>query len=138
MQACPSGALKLIGTWWTPEAVVELALRDKRFYDRSGGGMTISGGEPMAQFEPVLETLKLAKGSGIHTCLDTCGQAPLAQYRQILPYVDLFLWDIKATGAGLHRAANRRRWRDDRGEPAGALCRGGEDPLPLPDGSRAQ
>lgn len=102
-QACPAGVLKLIGKPWTPQAVVDLALRDKAFYDRSGGGLTISGGEPMAQFDAVLETLKLAKAAGLHVCLDTCGQAPTERYLQILPFVDLFLWDYKATGVALHR-----------------------------------
>jgi pyruvate formate lyase activating enzyme len=103
VQNCPAGALKLVGTAWTPQAVVAMALRDKAYFEHSGGGITISGGEPMAQFRPVLETLKLARQAGLHTCLDTCGQAPLDRYMDILPYVNLFLWDVKATGETSHR-----------------------------------
>ena len=57
----------------------------------------------MAQYQAVLATLQLAKKAGLHVCLDTCGQAPLDRYLEILPYVDLFLWDVKATGSELHR-----------------------------------
>ncbi|MCW5942500.1 MAG: glycyl-radical enzyme activating protein [Fimbriimonadaceae bacterium] len=95
---CPTDALKLVGRWWRPEEIVSLALRDRRYYERSGGGLTISGGEPMAQFEALRETLRLAKREGLHTCLDTCGHAPLADYLDVAPWVDLFLWDVKATG----------------------------------------
>lgn len=99
---CPQGGLKIVGGWWEPSALVELCLRDLHFFTRSGGGITLSGGEPMSQFYGVMETLKLAKGAGLHTCLDTCGQAPLSRYREVLPYVDLFLWDFKATGSEDH------------------------------------
>lgn len=103
VEACPNHALKLIGQVWTPRAIVDLALRDKPYYDRSGGGITLSGGEPMMQFPATLETLQLAKAAGLHTCLDTCGQAQLEKYIEVMPHVDLFLWDVKATGASLHR-----------------------------------
>lgn len=103
VQACPNGALKIVGTPYTPEQIVEIAMRDKRYFDRTGGGLTISGGEPMSQFEAVHETLRLARAAGIHTCLDTCGQAPTDDYLRIAPQVSLFLWDYKATGSGIHR-----------------------------------
>lgn len=95
---CATEALKLVGREWTPEEIVSLALRDRPYYERTGGGLTISGGEPMAQFDALRDTLVLAKGAGLHTCLDTCGHAPLAHYREIAAWVDLFLWDVKATG----------------------------------------
>lgn len=101
--SCPASGLKRVGDWWAPQDLVELALRDRRYYARTGGGLTISGGEPMAQFEALLETLRLAKRAGLHVCLDTCGHAPLDRYIEVLPWVDLFLWDVKATGATLHR-----------------------------------
>ncbi len=99
---CPQNGLKIVGQWWEPSALVELCLRDLHFYRRSGGGITISGGEPMSQFSGVFETLRLAKQAGLHTCLDTCGQAALSRYQEILPFVDLFLWDFKATGQEDH------------------------------------
>ncbi len=103
VRVCPQSAMRLIGTYYSPEKIMEIVIRDKPFYDRSGGGITISGGEPMSQFAGTIELLKLAKEGGIHTCLDTCGQASLAHYRELMPYVDLFLWDFKATGEELHR-----------------------------------
>ena len=103
VDACPSEAIKLVGEHLTPGAVVEMVLRDKHYFERSGGGITLSGGEPMAQFMPVKRTLELAKAAGLHTCLDTCGHASLEHYMEIKPFVDLFLWDYKATGEDLHR-----------------------------------
>jgi pyruvate formate lyase activating enzyme len=103
VSACPKKALKLFGEEWSPEAIVALALRDKAFYDRTNGGLTLSGGEPMSQFLPVKDTLRLAREAGIHTCLDTSGQASTSHYLEVLPFVSLFLWDYKATGEAIHK-----------------------------------
>jgi pyruvate formate lyase activating enzyme len=100
---CQTGGLKVVGQYREPAELVELALRDKPYYDRSGGGLTLSGGEPMSQFEPLLKTMQLARDAGLHTCLDTCGQASTDHYLRIAPYVNLFLWDYKATDPILHK-----------------------------------
>lgn len=90
---CP--ALECIGEEKTAEEVLAEVLKDKIFYETSGGGMTVTGGEPMAQFRFTKELLTLAKEAGLHTAMETCGFAPWAQYEEILPLVDLFLWDYK-------------------------------------------
>ena len=78
-------------------------LKDKLFYETSGGGMTLSGGEPMFQFEFARELLKQAKTAGLHTCMETCGFAPSERFLEIAPGVDLFLFDIKETDPARHK-----------------------------------
>ncbi|NLF93248.1 MAG: glycyl-radical enzyme activating protein [Oligosphaeraceae bacterium] len=100
---CYAGALEVAGQQYTVAEVIAAVMQDKVFYDHSGGGITLSGGEPMAQFPFALALLQTARKQGLHTCLETCGQAPYRHFRQLLPLVDLFLYDYKATDPGLHR-----------------------------------
>jgi len=93
--ACPSGALTDPRKAYTVEEVMAKVCQDRRYYERSGGGVTISGGEPMSQFAFTLELAKKCKAEGFHVALDTTGYAPAARYLEILPYVDLFLYDLK-------------------------------------------
>jgi pyruvate formate lyase activating enzyme len=86
----------------TVEAVIEEVLTDKPFYETSNGGMTISGGEPMLQFDYTQSLLHLAKQHHLHTCLDTSGHAPFEKYQQLFDDVDIFLYDIKETDATRH------------------------------------
>lgn len=102
-KACLNHALKLYGRQMTADDILKEVLKDKDFFDKSGGGLTISGGEPMLQFEGLRELLKASKAAGLHICLDTSGQAPAGHYRMISEYVDLFLFDYKITGAGEHK-----------------------------------
>lgn len=101
--ACPFDAAQTMGRAMTVEQVMAEVAGDVAYYRRSGGGLTISGGEPMAQFPFTLALARGARQAGIHVCLDTCGQAPQAQYAEILPYVDLFLYDYKATDLAEHK-----------------------------------
>ena len=78
-------------------------LADKPFYAASGGGLTLTGGEPMFQADFATELAAAAAGEGVDVALDTCGEAPWERYEGILPYIGLFLYDVKATGADLHR-----------------------------------
>lgn len=103
VKACYNHVLKIFGTKMTSQELMETVLRDVSFYEKSGGGLTISGGEPMSQFEGTLEMMRLAKENGLHTCLDTSGFAPTERYEQIMPYVDRFLLDYKLTDAEKHK-----------------------------------
>lgn len=85
------------------EQVLKEVMKDLVFYRNSGGGMTLSGGEPMMQFEFTRGLLQAARQNGLHTCIETSGCAPLTQYREILPWVDLFLFDVKETDPDRHR-----------------------------------
>ena len=97
------GALEVWGEELTPEQVLEILLKDKDFYDNSGGGITISGGEPLFQAEFTKQILCLAKQNGLHTAIETCGFTKWENLKRVLPYVDLFLFDIKETDAILHK-----------------------------------
>ena len=101
-EKCYAGTNELIGKEMEVAEVLAEVLKDKPFYETSQGGMTISGGEPMQQFEFTRELLRGAKAAGLHTCLDTCGVAPWNHYRELLPLVDLFLYDIKETDPVRH------------------------------------
>lgn len=102
-EVCPSGALKIIGTNSEVEFIISEVMKDKKYYDKTSGGLTISGGEPMAQFEFTKELLMMAKQKGIHTALDTCGYGEQEHYKEILDYADLFLFDYKFTDEQLHK-----------------------------------
>ncbi len=100
---CHTGALTLCGKRISTETVLEEVLRDRLFYEASGGGLTVSGGEPMAQFAFTLDLLKRAKKAGLHTCMETCGFAEQSAFDAVLPYTDLFLYDIKSVSAEKHK-----------------------------------
>ena len=102
-RACYSKALNETGKYMTAEEVVALAMRDFAMYQESGGGITISGGEPLYQGDFTLEVLKLAKKQGLHTCMETSGFGDSKMLNEIAEYTDLFLFDYKATGDELHR-----------------------------------
>lgn len=93
---CHSGALECVGRKMSVEKVIAEVLKDKLFYERSGGGITLSGGEPLAQFEFTAALLRAAGGHNLHTCLETSGFAPSAEIMRLVPSVDLWLWDVKA------------------------------------------
>jgi pyruvate formate lyase activating enzyme len=101
---CPTGALAICGKWMTVEGVIEEVIRDKVFYDKSGGGLTISGGEPTLQHEFTLELCKLAKSNNISVVLETNGFCDSTIFSRILNCVDLVLYDIKAVDEAKHRA----------------------------------
>ena len=102
-QGCPFGALEPVGKHYTVEALFDLLMRDRIFFDASGGGVTLSGGEPMAQDPAYLLALcqRLTR-RGVRVSVDTCGYAPYAHFSALLPYVETFLYDIKAIDPGLH------------------------------------
>jgi len=105
VQACPAAALEVIGRAWTPEELSAEVQKDAVFFETSGGGVTFSGGEPMMQADFILELGRLCREAGLHVALDTCGAAPWARYEQVLPLVDLVLYDLKIFDADRHRAA---------------------------------
>jgi len=104
-EACPAAALELIGQTWTPAALFAEVQKDTIFYETSNGGVTLSGGEPMAQAGIVRELSELCKEAGLHVALDTCGLVPWDRYERVLPLVDLVLYDLKILDADRHQAA---------------------------------
>lgn len=100
---CPGGALKLTSADQSVDELTETALNYRNLYLRSGGGVTVSGGEPLAHAEFVNALFRSLKSNGIRTALDTCGCAPSPALERALEFADLALYDIKLTDARRHR-----------------------------------
>ena len=100
---CPTGAFKRYGKTMTIDEIVAKASEDKTFYEESGGGVTLSGGEPLFFWEWAEELFKRFKAAGLHTCLDTSLYAPSAAIEALSPFVDMWLPDLKAENDALHR-----------------------------------
>lgn len=94
VSACPAGAFEICGKEITPEDILSEVLRDKEFYEESGGGVTLSGGEPLMQYDFAAEILKKSKEYGIHTAVETSGYCK-KDLSEIRKFVDLWLYDIK-------------------------------------------
>ena len=103
VNACVPGALKFVGKEYTVSDVIKKVLADKIFYETSGGGMTLSGGEPLSQPEFAVSLLRAAKNEGLHTAIETSGVCKNEDILNAAKYTDLFLFDYKATGDALHR-----------------------------------
>lgn len=99
---CPQDARKICGKEYTVEEVLSEILKDKDYYGESGG-VTFSGGECMLQIDFLEEISKVCKANGVHTAVDTAGNVPWKYFEKILPYVDLFLYDVKCFSDDLHK-----------------------------------
>lgn len=113
VEACPSGALSRVGQAMTIEAVLEKILPDKPFFDASGGGVTLSGGEPTLFADYSGRLLAALKKNGIHTLVETCGLFDMDRFMNLIyPFVDTIYYDIKFYDEALHRqhceAANKK------------------------------
>lgn len=102
-EVCLGDALKLYGKEVTVDEILPVLLEDKDFYESSGGGVTISGGECLCHYEFCKELLMKLKEHGIHTAVDTCGMVSKKAIDEVLPYTDTFLYDIKAIDAEVHK-----------------------------------
>lgn len=100
--ACLGNALKVYGKIMTVEELMPILFEDKSFYDNSGGGITLSGGECLCQPDFCAELLKNAKENGLNTAVDTCGFVPRAAIEKVMPFTDMFLYDIKAIDENVH------------------------------------
>lgn len=103
VEACPRGAIRVAGQYLTVDEVVSEVRKDEIFYQNSGGGVTVSGGEPLMQWRFVQDLLRECKQKAISTALDTSGYASWDILSKVLDYVDLCLYDIKHTDLGSHR-----------------------------------
>jgi pyruvate formate lyase activating enzyme len=103
MPACIPGALVMMGEEKTAVEIVDIVKRDLPFYTRSGGGVTLSGGEPLAQPVFTAEILRLCKVEGIQTAIQTCGYAAQADVDKVLPYMDLVIFDLKHMDPAIHQ-----------------------------------
>jgi pyruvate formate lyase activating enzyme len=85
----------VVGTPYDVEDILSILAKERVFFEKSGGGVTFSGGEPLMQPQFLLEALMACKKAGYHTAVDTSGHYPSSRLRKIIPYTDLFLYDIK-------------------------------------------
>jgi pyruvate formate lyase activating enzyme len=92
----------MVGEWLTVDQVMDVVRRDYVYYKNSGGGVTFSGGEPMAQPRFLAACAKRCLEEGIHTALDTCGFVEWTVLERILPHIDLFLFDLKHMDSQKH------------------------------------
>ncbi|MCP4536835.1 MAG: glycyl-radical enzyme activating protein [Chloroflexi bacterium] len=103
--ACPAGALEIIGRKWSAAEVFAEVEKDLTFYETSDGGVTLSGGEPMTQVDFVATLAQLCQKAEIHVALDTCGIVAWERYERVLPLVDLVLYDLKIFDEEQHCAS---------------------------------
>ena len=101
---CPSTAMELLGQEWEVDDLVDEVEKDRAYFETSGGGITVSGGEPTMQAAFVSAFLKGCKERGIHTALDTCGQCSEEALHMILFHTDMVLFDLKESDPERHRA----------------------------------
>lgn len=102
-RACPGHGLREIGSFYEIEEIVKIVLRDKVYYDNSGGGVTLSGGEPTLYLDYLSMLLKELKSLGIHTTIETNGFFPWDQFKaKAMDWLDLILFDIKLIDPELH------------------------------------
>jgi pyruvate formate lyase activating enzyme len=103
-EACPATALRVVGSHFPPSELLRLLLRDRSFFETSGGGVTFSGGEPALHPDYLSQVLTGLKHQGISTAIQTCGLFDYAAFRErILPLVDLIFFDLKLADPGRHR-----------------------------------
>lgn len=100
---CINNAREIVGKEYTIEKLIEEVKKDMTFYEESGGGVTLSGGEPLIQIEAVEEILKKLKKIGIHTAVDTSGYVSFKHIKRILDYTDVFLYDLKTIDNDKHK-----------------------------------
>lgn len=103
VEGCIYRALSVYGYSTTVEEVFKEVNKDKDYYDSSGGGVTLSGGEFLMQADFAAALLKRCKEAGINTCVETSGYATEAQFKKIIPYVDIFLYDLKSLRNEVHK-----------------------------------
>lgn len=102
-EACPSDAIKQWGEEMTVEECMKVIRKDKGYYERSGGGVTVSGGEALLQSDFVRELFKACKAEGIRTCFETTFHGRWKEVEKITPYTDLWISDIKHMNSKIHR-----------------------------------
>lgn len=102
--SCYARAKEICGKTVSSDEIITEVMKDKPFYENSGGGITLSGGEPLFQSEFALDILKKCKENGLHTAVETCGFASRSTIDQVARYTDLFLFDFKEGNPQLHES----------------------------------
>lgn len=101
-EVCYAEALVITGKWMTVQEIIDEVKKDNPFYESSGGGVTLSGGEPLLQAKFIKTLLEECKKRELHTAMDTAGNVPWEAFEMVLPFVDLFLYDLKVANEYKH------------------------------------
>lgn len=126
VEACPTQAVTTIGRRYTVAELVETVAEDRAFYESSGGGVTLSGGEPTSQFTFVRAFLAACRAEGLHTAIETSGHVDRARLAELLPLLDVIQFDLKLadttehgrlTGVGNRKILENARWLAAVGAP---------------------
>ena len=107
-EACPSTAMELLGRAWSVQDLADEVAKDRVYFEKSGGGVTASGGEATMQADFVAAFFKACRQRGLATALDTCGQCSKKDLQKILPHADMVLFDIKEIDPERHKAFTGR------------------------------
>ncbi|MEJ2169702.1 MAG: glycyl-radical enzyme activating protein, partial [Desulfobacterales bacterium] len=102
-EACPAAALELLGRQWELDDLLAEVIKDRSYFEKSGGGVTLSGGEPTLQARFSRQILDKLKAQDIHTALDTCGMCAGEDLAKLLPHTDLVLFDLKEIDPQKHK-----------------------------------
>ena len=102
-EVCRHGAREISGRTATADEVFSVIMRDRAYYETSGGGVTLSGGEPLLQPDFAFELLRLCKEAGLHTAVETAANVPWSVFDRLLPFIDLVLCDVKGADPALHQ-----------------------------------
>ena len=100
---CPAHAREIAGRSYTADELLREILADKPFYRTSGGGVTFSGGECLLQADFLADLARKCKENGVHVAVDTAGCVPWESIAKLIPFADLFLFDVKAADEELHK-----------------------------------
>jgi pyruvate formate lyase activating enzyme len=100
---CPSASIELPGRRWSIEEIVNELIKDRAYFENSGGGVTLSGGECTMQREFTAGVLKELRSRGINTAIDSCGLFPEKVFDEIFPYADIILFDLKEADPDMHK-----------------------------------
>lgn len=101
--SCTTNAREFSGRLYTIAELLREIEKDRPFYEQSGGGVTLSGGEALCQIDFAVELARICRQKGISVAIDTCGHVPFQYFERIIDYVDLFLYDIKLMDTAQHR-----------------------------------
>ncbi len=103
VSVCNTDSLRLVGREWNADELLDEVLKDRDYFEESGGGITLSGGEPLLQSDFLKTFLPLVKEIGLHINLETCGMAAWNRMEEILPWLDLIFYDIKHMDSEIHK-----------------------------------
>lgn len=107
-EACPANAMELLGRKITVDALIDDLVKDRVFFEKSGGGVTLSGGEPLMQADFSAALLQTIKEVGMNTAIDICGACSANSLDEVLPYADIILFDLKEIDSEKHYAFTGR------------------------------